>query len=164
MNSPDIDAILDEVREHVRLRRIAGDYPPGLEQELEAEFRGVVDRERRDWTSIQTKLREQTDGLVKSLDNITGVTDIQSRIPGGTIFHGVVRRIIGRQTRGLATQFRHAAEEMTALVVTISELQQSQEDADRRLVMHLSKTVMERLAVVDHLTIIVRDLERRLES
>lgn len=164
MNSPDIDALLAEIREHVRLRRIAGDYPPGLEQELEAEFRGVVDRERRDWTSIQTKLREQTEGLARSLDNITGTTDIQSRIPGGAFFHRVVRRIIGRQTRGLAAQFRHAAEEMAVLITTVSESQQAQEDADRRLVMHLSKAVMERLAVVDHLAIIVRDLERRLES
>lgn len=164
MDAPDIDNLLAEIREQVRIRRIAGDYPPGLEQELEAEFRGLVDRERRDWTSVRKQLIEQTAKVQDAFNQVNGVTAVQSRMPGVSLFHRAIRKLTARQTMGLANQIRHASDELVGLVTVISELQIAQEDADRRLVAHLSKSVLDRLAVVDHLAIIVRDLERRLEN
>lgn len=76
--------------------------------------------------------------------------------------HRAVRKLVRRQTQGLANQIQLASQELVELVRVIAELQMAQEDADRRLVIHLSKNVMERLAVIDHLAIVVRDLERRV--
>ena len=161
MDTPDIENLLKDIREQVRIRRIAGDYPPGLEQELEFEFRGVVDRERRDWTSIRHQLAERSNRVIEAFAQIDGITTTQSRIPGGRIYHSLTRKLFGRQTRGLADQIRGASTELVALVRLIADLQMAQEEADRRLVMHLSKSVLDRLAVVDHLAIVMREIERR---
>lgn len=162
MESPDIDKLLGEIREQVRLRRISGDYPPGLEEQLEREFQGIVNRERRDWTAVRDQLERRTSSLTQAFGAITGVTDVNSRFPGGSLVHRAVRKLVRRQTQGLANQIQLASQELVELVRVIAELQMAQEDADRRLVIHLSKNVMERLAVIDHLAIVVRDLERRV--
>lgn len=161
MDTPDIEKLLEEIREQVRIRRIAGEYPPGLEQELEIEFKGVVDRERRNWSEVRDQLSERSGRVIEAFAQIDGITTTESRVPGGTIFHGLIRKLFGRQTRCLADQVRRASSELVELVRLIADLQMAQEEADRRLVMHLSKSVLDRLAVVDHLAIVVREIERR---
>lgn len=161
MEKPDIEKLLSEIREQVRVRRIAGDYPPGLEQQLEAEFRGIINRERRDSTTVREQLIEHSNKTTEAFERISGVTPIQSRFPGGSLFHRAIRKVTARQTRGLANQIREATSELANLVNLIVDLQLAQEEADRRLVIHLSKSVIDRLAVVDHLAIVVRELERR---
>ena len=47
MASIDMNAILNEIRENVRLRRIAGEYPPGLENQLEQEFELIMQSTNR---------------------------------------------------------------------------------------------------------------------
>ena len=164
METPDVDSLLANIREQVRLRRLNGDYPPGLEEELEAEFRGIVNQERRDWSGVRRRLEERVDAVHRAFGEVNGLGPTQSRIPGGSLLHRLVRKTVARQTTSLAFQVRHASAELVELVSLIAELQMSQEDADRRLVAHLSKSVLDRLAVVDHLAILVRDLERRVEK
>lgn len=164
VSKPNVDNLLADIRKLVAERRQRGDYPAGLEQELEAEFRGVVDRERRDWVATTRRLEVQQRLVAESLSRLTGVTDTQSRFPGGSAVHLLIRRLIGRQVRGLAAQVRDASEQVAVLVSMVAELQKSQEDADRRLVAHLAKNTLDRMAVVDHLAIVMTDLEKRFDA
>lgn len=164
MEKPDIDQLLGDIRAHVAQRRLQGDYPPGLERQLEAEFMGLVDRERRDWYLTTDRLSAQMARVSDAYSQIDGATETGSRIPLGFVFHRLVRRIIGRQVRGLAGQVNIASTEMVELIRMVVELQIAQDDADRRLVAHLAKTTLDHLAVVDHLAILVTELERRLDE
>ena len=164
MVKPDIDQLLGDIRERVAQRREAGDYPPGLEQQLEAEFRGLVDRERRHWYATADRLTQQMAVVSTAYSRVNGVTDTVSRLPFGSLFHRFVQKIIGRQVRGLAGQISVASTEMVTLIGLVTQLQLAQEDADRRLVAHLAKTTLSHLAVVDHLAILVTDIERRLDE
>ena len=164
MTSPDIEMLLVQIRNRVAQRRLAGDYPPGLEQELEAEFRGVVDRERRDWYATTRRLEAQEQAVMNALARLDGLTGTQSRVPGGSLVHRLIRRLIGRQVLGLAAQVRSVGDETVALLRMVVELQKAQEDADRRLVAHLAKSTVDRLAVVDHLAVMLTDLEKRFDA
>lgn len=164
MALPDVDTLLSEIRSRVARNRHAGLYPPGLEQELESEFRAIVDRERRDWYGKGRLLDHQLEELANSIARLDGVIGTQSRIPGGSVFHRVVKWVVGRQINGLASQTREVAVHTIALLSTVVELQKSQEDADRRLVAHLAKITIDRLAVVDHLAILITELEKRFDA
>lgn len=164
MTSPEVEETLAEIRRRVAQRRQNGDYPPGLESELESEFRAVVSRERRDWYATSTRLDEQMQRVLDALGHLGGMAETSSRVPGGSLVHKVVRRIIRRQVDVIGTQVRNVSNETVVLLRMIVELQKAQEDADRRLVSHLARSVMDRLAVVDHLAVTLTDLERRFDS
>ena len=164
MAAADIDQLLSEIRTQVEERRRNGDYPPGLELQLEAEFRGVVNRERRDWNAARIRMVEQMERTSNAFSNVTGITSTESRIPGGSFLHRLIARLTGRQVQGVATQIRTASCELVDLVRIIADLQQAQENADRRLVDHLTKSTLDHLAIVDHLAILVTELERRVDG
>lgn len=160
----DIDQVLSDIRTRVAERRKNGDYPPGLELQLEAEFRGVVNRERRDWNASRSRLARQMDRVSEAFLCVTGIASVESRIPGGSFAHRFIAKLTGRQVQGIAAQIRTASTELVELVRIIAELQQAQEDADRRLVAHLAKSTLDHLATIDHLAILVSELERRIDG
>jgi hypothetical protein len=164
VDSSDIDQLLAEIRTRVAERRKKGDYPPGLEIQLESEFRGIVDRERRDWNASQRRLTEQMTRVSEAFACVTGIVSAESRILGGSFFHRLIARLTGRQVQGVAAQVRTASTELVELVRFIADLQQAQEDADRRLVIHLTKSTLDHLAIVDHLAILVTEIERRVDN
>jgi hypothetical protein len=95
---------------------------------------------------------------------VSGLTPTSSRVPFLNIFHKVIRRLIARQTRGLASQQRAVNDQMIAMLEHLVDDARSREDADRRMVANLSKHVLDRVAVVDHLYFIVAELETRLRK
>ena len=107
---------------------------------------------------------EQMERTSNAFSNVTGITSTESRIPGGSFLHRLIARLTGRQVQGVATQIRTASCELVDLVRIIADLQQAQENADRRLVNHLTKSTLDHLAIVDHLAILVTELERRVDS
>ena len=158
----DIDAVLAEIRTDVARRRAEGSYPPGLENELEAEFRNILALTSRGETARQQELLELIGQMQEGLRNLSGLTVADSRIPGGSIVHRVIRRLIARHTMGIADQVRRTAEPMARIVEIVAEESAGREDADRRMVVALSKHVLDRVAVVDHLALLSAELEARI--
>lgn len=160
----DIEQVLAEIRDDVAQKRADGSYPPGLEQELEAEFQTILSYTKRGITDRAAEIERLSVEIRRNTAEITGLTPASSRIPGVSIFHRIVRRVISRHTMGLAAQVRAAEESKVRLIELMAEQSKAHEDADQRLVMSLSKHVLDRVAVIDHLTILVTALEAKIRK
>lgn len=161
MTSIDVTAILNEIRENVRLRRIAGDYPPGLENQLELEFEQIMQSTNR-VSSVDIDARdhlEEVDAAFKRLRSryenqkekyekqaVSDESDVSVLDPWSYV----------------APELVEIAYHMMMVVQVLMENAVAQEEADKRLVKELSQHVLDRIAVVDHLAIISQDLEARL--
>ena len=62
---------------------------------------------------------------------ITGLTLAHSRIPGMSIIHRIVRRVIARHTMGLAAQVRASEESKVRLLEIMAEQSQAHVDTRR---------------------------------
>lgn len=130
MNDFDIADVMETVRERVRKRRLAGHYPPGLEQELEWEFKHLI-------------------------------TAAERRVRVSQVLHGQVTAL--DEYLELSHNKDEATHRLKDIVHNLVEFARKSEDADERLVAELNKHIMDRIAVVDHLAILMVELERRLE-
>lgn len=160
----DIDSILSTIRDEVARRRAAGEYPPGLENELEAEFRHILSLTHRGDSIRSDEVSRLLGELQQNLHDLSGLTPATSRIPGVSIFHRVVRRLIARHTMGLAAQARSTDRTIGRIVEILAEDLSGREDADKRMVAALSKHVLDRVAVVDHLVMTVTELESKVRA
>lgn len=160
----DIEQVLAEIRNDVEKKRSEGSYPPGLEQELEAEFQTILSYTRQGITDRAAEIARLSDDIRRNLNEVTGLTATHSRVPGVSIVHRVIRRLISRQTMGLAAQVRASEESKVQLLQIMAEQSVAHHDADKRLVENLSKHVLDRVAVIDHLTILMTELESRISK
>jgi hypothetical protein len=160
----DIEQVLAEIRDEVARKRSEGSYPPGLEQELEAEFQTILSHTKRGITDQNLEVPRLLAEIRHNHREITGLTPSHSRIPGISIIHRIIRRLVARQTMGLAAQVRACEGSQMRLLEILADQAQAQGDADKRTVEALSKHVLDRLAVVDHLAILVTELETKLRK
>ena len=160
----DIDSILATIRDEVARRRAEGSYPPGLENELEAEFNHILSLTHRGDSTRSDEVAALLVQLRQNLHDLSGLTPATSRIPGASIFHRIVRRLIARHTMGLAAQARTADQTIARIVELLADELTGREDADKRMVAALSKHVLDRVAVVDHLVMTVTELESKVRA
>jgi hypothetical protein len=160
----DIDQVLAEIRDDVAKKRAEGMYPPGLEQQLEAEFQTILSFTKRGVIDRTAEITVLSNAIRQSTNEITGLTPAHSRIPGMSVIHRIIRRLVARQTMGLAAQVRASEEHKVRLLEILAEQSNSHEDADQRLVASLSKHVLDRIAVIDHLAILVTELEAKIRK
>lgn len=164
MKIVDIDSILAEIREQVQRRRAEGAYPPGLESELESEFVHILSLTQRGVNQRSDEVQELLSLLKQQIHDLSGLSPITSRVPGGRLFHRIVRRIISRQTMGVAAQTRAVSQTLSRISELLVDGLVRQEDADKRMVTALSKHVLDRVAVIDHLVLLVSELESKVRT
>lgn len=109
------------LRARVEQRRAHGDFPPGLEDDLDAHFRRVADhRPEFDLSRLQ--------GAVDRLNSLPGLDarriTSDSSFPGGSAVHRSIARAVSRQTEGVLAQ---VAEVTTALAETVRALAEAVE-------------------------------------
>lgn len=153
--------LIDELERRVAQRRQEGKYPVGLEQQLEAEFKAIIDVVHRgtDMVGELTLLLEEAQ---KKVNVLNGLISPKSRIPFGSIYHRIVGRLFGHHTRGVANQAREALEmQMRALELIRLQMQQ-QRDNDARILNQLGHAMRDRLMMVDVLAEAVVELERKV--
>ncbi len=164
MKPIDIEQIIADVRDDVARKRADGSYPVGLEEELEAEFRTILTHGRRGVTDRNAEVSRLIDEIRQAGTEISGLTPVSSKIPGMSLVHRVIRRLIARQTMGLASQVRFLEDRQLQLLRIIADQGKAMEDADTSLAAGLSKHVMDRIAVIDHLSILVTEFETRIKN
>ena len=164
MTHGEIEQMMAGIQDTIARRRAAGEYPAGLETELEAEFASILELTHRGEADRADALERLLQEVRMHAPHVSGLTATSSRIPLVNLLHKVVRRLIARQTRGLAAQQRAVNEQVIAMLEYLVDDARSREDADRRMVAKLSKHVLDRVAVVDHLYFIVAELETKLRK
>jgi 2-polyprenyl-3-methyl-5-hydroxy-6-metoxy-1,4-benzoquinol methylase len=106
--APDsVDALVETLRERVEARRAAGEYPPGLEQDLDAHFRQISAARRGPST-----LRDHFEALRASTAFAAERIKATSRLRAGAAVHRLVGRIVHRQTQGVLLQVGEFAHEV----------------------------------------------------
>jgi len=157
-----VEIALKQIKETVAERRRRGEYPIGLEAQLEAEFSSIITMSHRQSRNTSEQLRAFILHLETTMNHVSGRTATKSRIPGVGLLHKVIAKMTARQTLGLTGQVREVHVVVSQVLSLLSEEALSREDADKRMVYALSRHVLDKLAVIDHVAIISNDLERRL--
>jgi hypothetical protein len=88
----------------------------------------------------------------------------QSRIPGVSLIHRLFGKITNRQILGLTAQVREVEGQVIVVLKMLGEFARSQEEADNRVVRQLSQHVLDKVSVVDHLSILTTELESRIRK
>ena len=102
-----VDALVAELRARVEERRRRGDYPPGLEDELEAHFRRLTPRpEAPDLSELRDRMAELD--VRMGFDPARISTD--SRLPAADVVHRGVAKLVSRQTQGVLEQVQYFAD------------------------------------------------------
>jgi SAM-dependent methyltransferase len=115
-NEPDVEALVERLREVVAERRRSGAYPPGLEDDLEAHFRRIVDhRPVTDLAPLDAKLDR-----LRSLPGLDrSRIPSESGVPGGAALHRMAAAITARQVQGVLEQVEQLS---VALQEVLAEL------------------------------------------
>lgn len=163
MASVDMNAILNEIRESVRLRRIAGDYPAGLENQLEQEFESIMKSTNRTF-SIDIEAREHLEEVNRAFDRLLERYEDQKKIYEENSVAKKKDSLALDPWGFVAPEIIEISHHVLAALRLLTDNAVRQQDADERLVKELSQHVLDRLAVVDHLAIIVQELESRIQD
>ena len=161
MTSDTTEGLITELQKRVRVRRAAGDYPVGLEAQLQEEFRNVLETTHRSHRSIN-HLETQMQMVRESIMHIQGVGGVGSRVPAGSFFHRVIRRLVRRHVSQLAKETRNSLERITSVLEEFETLIKEQQSNDKRLLNQTLSGVLDKLAVVDTLSEMVVELESRV--
>jgi len=158
-----IAELLQQIRSQIDVRRSAGLYPPGLEQQLEREFAQIMSSTNRRYFASKD-LQVQLRLLEDAFGRLSGQISPRSRIPGLSLMHRLVGKLTKRQVLGLTAQVRDVESLIVVVLKMLGEFAESQEAADSRVVRELSQHVLDRVAVVDHLAILTTELEERVRN
>jgi len=122
-NADDLEEALERIRGRVEERREAGDYPPGLEQQLDRHYHHILKGFDAEVEAI-TALRLAVANLRAQSEFDLSRIDTWSRNPIKRFLHRVMGKLTIRQTRGVLDQYkRHsdALDEVLAGLLPIVE-------------------------------------------
>lgn len=152
--APDVDALVRRLRARVEERRLAGQYPAGLEADLDRHFEMAVAaslRTRADLVALIAHVREAAERI--NPDHISTV----SSVPLGSSVHRTIAKVVHRQVEGALQQVK----EYTATVQTLLDTLVTQELPD---IVARVDAVMERLAAYERLPEATDDTSRALAA
>ncbi|MCP5026214.1 MAG: class I SAM-dependent methyltransferase [Actinomycetia bacterium] len=115
----DLERVLLDLRRRVAIRRHSGDYPSGLEDDLDEHFRRLVSQRPT------TVSRSELDNRVEALDQTvfdTSTIPTESGLPGGSLYHQAVVRAVSRPLHRIASQFDSVRIATVAALAEVSNL------------------------------------------
>lgn len=140
--APDMDEVIAQLQERVERRRKAGEYPPGMEDDLNRHFDRIV-AHRATPEHGDLKARVQDLGAI-SFAREAIATD--STMPGGAVLHNLIAKAVARQTEGVLQQVRQLADATTlALEAVVAALEDPYGHVHADLIDQLD-AVLQRLA------------------
>ena len=154
------EEVLEELKRRVTVRRQEGKYPPGLEDQLEAEFAAILEVVHRGEDEVG-HIAHVISEVRAEVSALNGIVTPQSRIPGGSLFHRLIGRVVARQTQGVAQQTQAALLRQLEIVELLQKQLRMQRDADVRVLHQLETAMRDRLMMIDALAEAVLELERK---
>jgi SAM-dependent methyltransferase len=135
---PDLDALLETLRERVESRRRGEIYPPGLEEELDGHFAHLAGDPNPPHASFLVEDLEAARAELEAYHFTRGRISNESRLPGGTAAHRAVGKTVGRQIDGVLSQAQEQARLVARTVGLIVDITSALADAsDRQVVQQL---------------------------
>jgi hypothetical protein len=161
----DLDELAQRVRRRVEERRAAGDYPPGLEERLDAHFRRIVALRV---VPDEAPLRDLMARLAAMPPFSPERIPTSSRLPGGSVLHATIARLVVRQTTGVLEQVQAFANDVRDLLGLLVERVGSGDTHVHADLLGLLDAVLERVSSYERAPAEadgpLRDLHRRLEA
>ncbi|MGH2473777.1 MAG: hypothetical protein ACRDIL_00815, partial [Candidatus Limnocylindrales bacterium] len=161
MSHVDLGEILAQLNASIAARRLKGDYPEGLEQQLEAEFDAMMRAINRDEIDTE-RLSALVEAVITAVHGVGTGVETGSRLPGGAVVHKSAAHVVQRHTGPLAESVRTLGLTIADALRESRRLIDAQRSADERQLLDVISGVLDRLAVLDHLVEITRDLEARV--
>ena len=159
-----LDSVLAELQARVRARRARGDYPVGMEEQLEAGFNALLASVHRHEMDTG-RLSQQLDVVDHRLAAIVRTApELESRLPGGSSVHAATARAIRRHTWPLTLAVQDLGQSLRDAFNEVVRLFEVQRGVDERQLNEVVGAVFDRLAVLDALVEAVADLERRMDE
>jgi len=163
LSNKSVDQIVSEIKDEVAERRANGDYPIGLEQQLEAFFDGMM-RDLHERDLVSKGLGETIERLAQVIGSISVDVASQSRVPGMSLFHRVFGKFARRHTQHLANQLTQLGDAALSGLREVSDIVSRIYEHDDREIARVLSAVQDQLAVVEHLSHLTVDLEARLRT
>jgi 2-polyprenyl-3-methyl-5-hydroxy-6-metoxy-1,4-benzoquinol methylase len=113
--APDLERLLVTLRERIEQRRAAGEYPPGLEADLEQHFERLATVRPPSATFALAEL-EQACGALGPVQFRQEAIPLESRLPGGSALHRAVAKTVGRQIRGVLEQVQRQSDDIVRAI------------------------------------------------
>lgn len=162
---PDLDEVVAELRRRVERRREAGEYPPGLEHDLDDHFRRIVaHRATPDFTAVRALLGAVEERMAFSPDRIHA----ESHVPGGQALHRAVAKAVSRQTSGVLEQVQGYADAVRALLAAVVDALEAPAAHVHGELVGQVDAVLERMAAFERRALATEtalaDLTRRVEE
>lgn len=161
MGSVEFDSVLAEIDSRVQERRARGDYPLGLEAQLEAEFDGVLKAIQRHEIGTQ-ELEQRVSVVGERIVTADTPAELESRVPGGASVHQAAARVVRRHTEPLAQSLRLLGQSVYDALDEVVRVFEMQRGADERQLNEVVANVYDRISVLDAVVEAVADLERRV--
>ena len=163
-----IDDLVAQLKVRVARRRELEEYPPGLEEDLDAHFRRIAaHRQRRSYAHLTEAIDTVDEANDFKLEHI----EVDSKVLGGDTVHRLVAKAVARQTQGVLLQvakYADAVEE--ALRRIVADIQEPAQHVHIDLHSHID-TVNDRLSAIereargpDHVIQALRERIERLEA
>lgn len=152
-----------EVQARVQRKRQSGDYPVGLEEQLEAEFRAILEVTHRG-THDLSHLHKSLSDLQSMVHQIRTTGDSSSRLPGGSLVHRLFRRLLRRHSTALTQDIQRVFRQVDGVLNELYKALEAQSRHDERLLNDVLGGVLDRLAVIDSLALTLPEIERKLLS
>src|SRR5687767_5300048 len=99
-----VEELVAQLKQRVAEREQAGQYPPGLEQELDAHFERIAVHRTPAYNFDQ--LRDRIAALEVAGSFSPDDIAMDTRIPGGSQLHKTVAKLVSRQTQGILAQMQ----------------------------------------------------------
>ena len=163
--SPLVAEALERIQKTVAERRTNGEYPAGLEEQLDRWFKEFL---RTAHEAPRTSLDALQDRLMQ-LNHWTGFStariEYTSRNPAAGMVHRAAGAAVRRQTQAVLAQSQEFADQVRGALTEVGTAltQLSRHEGSDALSATLAG-ILDRLAVVDQLVVRVGDLERRLAT
>jgi 2-polyprenyl-3-methyl-5-hydroxy-6-metoxy-1,4-benzoquinol methylase len=135
---PDLERLLTTLRDRVERRRADGEYPPGLEAQLDGHFARVTgDRTPPTPAFLLADLERAMDDLEHFEYRHENIST-ESRIPAGSMLHRSIAKVVGRQIQGVLEQAQDQSHRVARTVALMAQATNMLADAyDTRIVQQL---------------------------
>ncbi len=110
-----LSSAINRIASKSEARRSSGEFRAAFEAELDRHFRGIASNLAAEKTAVRN-LHRSVDALIDTPSYSLAQIETRSRIPGGSLFHRIVGKLVSRQVEGIFQQLREHDDAQSAVL------------------------------------------------